>query len=185
MKIKDIGRGIDNFQLLIVIGKFGKVHLAQDKHTNKIVAIKVIEKKVLSQEDCLKLYVYLLFNENIMNQREVTTLNVLKTHPNVVHLLGFYQDHKRYFIVEVYYCYGSIIYQNYCEGGELFDAITQQHHYREQDAQYVIRSLVNTIAYCHKKKIIHRDLKPENILLRYKNNFRKIAITDFGFARKV
>ena len=67
----------------------------------------------------------------------------------------------------------------------MFDAITQQHHYREQDAQYVIRSLVNTIAYCHKKKIIHRDLKPENILLRYKNNFRKIAITDFGFARKV
>ncbi len=58
-------------------------------------------------------------------------------------------------------------------------------YYREQDAQYVIRSLVNTIAYCHKKKIIHRDLKPENILLRYKNNFRKIAITDFGFARKV
>ena len=32
----------------------------------------------------------------------------MKTHPNVVHLLGFYQDHKRYFIVEVYYCYWSI-----------------------------------------------------------------------------
>ena len=67
MKIKDIGRGIDNFQLFIVIGKFGKVHLAQDKHTNKIVAIKVIKKKSLSQEDCIDLYVYLLFNENIMN----------------------------------------------------------------------------------------------------------------------
>ena len=174
MKIDDIGKGISNFQLFIVIGKFGIVHLAQDKHTNKIVAIKVIKKKSLSEEGCLKLYVYLLFNENIMNQREVTTLNVLKTHPNVIHLLGFYQDHKRYFIVE-----------NYCEGGELFDAIIQQHHYREQDAQYVIRSLVSTIAYCHKKKIIHRDLKPDNILLRYKNNFRKIAITDFGFACKV
>ena len=65
--VKELGKGIDNFQLLIVIGKFGKVHLAQDKHTNKIVAIKVIKKKSLSQEDCIDLYVYLLFNENIMN----------------------------------------------------------------------------------------------------------------------
>ena len=101
-------------------------------------------------------------------------MSLLRQHPNVVTIKGFYQDNDYYYVV-----------QELCMGGELFDAIVSRASYSEREAQTVVRTLLYTIAYCHDRGIVHRDLKPENILLKDKSDYTNIKIADFGFAREV
>ena len=101
-------------------------------------------------------------------------MSMLRQHPNVVNIKGFYQDNDYYYVV-----------QELCSGGELFDAIVSKASYSEREAQTVVRTLLYTIAYCHDRGIVHRDLKPENILLKNKQDYLNIKIADFGFAREV
>ena len=93
-------------------------------------------------------------------------MSLLRQHPNVVCIKGFYQDNDYFYVV-----------QELCSGGELFDAIVSKASYSEREAQTVVRTLLYTIAYCHDRGIVHRDLKPDNILLKNKQ--------DYGFAREV
>ena len=101
-------------------------------------------------------------------------MSVLRQHPNVVNIRGFYQDNDYFYVV-----------QELCSGGELFDAIVSKASYSEREAQTVVRTLLYTIAYCHDRGIVHRDLKPENILLKNKQDYTNIKIADFGFAKEV
>ena len=101
-------------------------------------------------------------------------MSMLRQHPNVVTIKGFYQDNDYYYVV-----------QELCSGGELFDAIVRKESYSEREAQTVVRTLLYTIAYCHDRGIVHRDLKPENILLKNEQDTTNIKIADFGFAREV
>lgn len=101
-------------------------------------------------------------------------MSLLRQHPNVVTIKGFYQDNDYFYVV-----------QELCMGGELFDAIVSKASYSEREAQTVVRTLLYTIAYCHDRGIVHRDLKPENILLKDKSDYTNIKIADFGFAREV
>jgi calcium-dependent protein kinase len=69
----------------------------------------------------------------------------------------------------------------YCEGGELFDAITSKGFYSELDAAKIIKQILQAVTYLHDNNIIHRDLKPENImLLSNKNNETSLKLIDFG-----
>lgn len=52
-----------------------------------------------------------------------------------------------------------------CEGGALFDAITQTACYSERKAAAVFRKMVEMLHHCHELGVMHRDLKPENFLL--------------------
>ncbi|KAK8792918.1 hypothetical protein WA158_005082 [Blastocystis sp. Blastoise] len=141
-------------------GTYSIVMKAKDRSTNEEVAVKIVSKKKLNQEDQLSLF------------REVTIMNRLKRHPNVISLKGFFQDNDYYYIV-----------QEIAEGGELFDAIVRRSNYSEREAQKLVRTLVATISYCHQRGIVHRDLKPENILLASKYDDLRIKLADFGFAR--
>jgi serine/threonine protein kinase len=69
------------------------------------------------------------------------------------------------------------------EGGDLLDALYRKGSYSEKDAKKVGRSLLEAVAYCHKKRIVHRDIKPENILLASEDNDTYIKICDFGSSK--
>lgn len=68
----------------------------------------------------------------------------------------------------------------YCSGGELFDKISANHKFTEEQVAMIIRQLVSAIAYCHANNIVHRDIKPENILLEDRNGEHFIKLADFG-----
>lgn len=70
-------------------------------------------------------------------------------------------------------------------GGELFAKIVQKEQYLEGEAQKVVKTIAEVLAYLHARDIAHRDLKPENVLLSNKSDDAVIKIADFGFARKV
>ena len=69
-------------------------------------------------------------------------------HPNIVKLYEVYDGKNKFHMV-----------LELMTGGELFDRIVDKDHYSEQEAQEVIKPLVDAISYCHKLGIVHRDLK--------------------------
>ena len=56
--------------------------------------------------------------------------------------------------------------------------------YNENEARAVVKTLVETVGYCHKKNIAHRDLKPENILVDSRTGAIKIGRPDSRAVRR-
>ncbi|KAF2751614.1 Pkinase-domain-containing protein [Sporormia fimetaria CBS 119925] len=138
-------------------GEFGKVKMGWKKDSSVEVAIKLIKRETLgnNQNRIQKIY------------REIHILRGLE-HPNIVRL------HE---MVETERHIGIIL--EYASGGELFDYILNHRYLKDGAARRLFAQLISGVGYLHKKGIVHRDLKLENLLL---DRNRNIIITDFGFA---
>ncbi|GBC09041.1 hypothetical protein RclHR1_08570008 [Rhizophagus clarus] len=137
-------------------GRFGRVYMAREKTSMKIVAIKVIFKKD--------------FRENNMVEqlkREVEIQSHLR-HSNILRLYGYFHDKERVFLV-----------LEYAENGELYKHLQKNGPFTERKAANYISQIADALIYLQMKKVIHRDMKPENILLSSND---KIKISDFGWA---
>ena len=121
-------------------GSFAIVKWAINRKSGEKVAVKIIEKCNLEEEDELALQVEV----DILSQMD---------HPNVVKLYEIFDDKDAIFLV-----------LELMTGGELFERIVEKEHYSELEAAETIRPLVDAIRYCHSMGILHRDLKPENLL---------------------
>jgi calcium/calmodulin-dependent protein kinase I len=141
-------------------GSFATVKRATNKRTGEKVAIKIISKQQLSEEDKLGL------------QNEIDILTHVD-HPNIVKLYEVFEDVDSYSLV-----------MELMTGGELFDTILEKELYTEKEAAETVRPIIDAINYCHSLNIIHRDIKPENLLYSSKNaTLRIIKVSDFGLAR--
>lgn len=140
-------------------GSFASVRRATDKKTGEKVAIKIISKKSLSEEDKVAL------------QNEIDIMTQVD-HPNIVKLHDIFEDEKYIFLV-----------MELMTGGELFDTILEKEHYSEKEAAEVVRPIIDAIAYCHSINIVHRDIKPENLLYSTKDENAIIKVSDFGLGR--
>jgi calcium-dependent protein kinase len=94
-------------------------------------------------------------------------------HINILKIYEFYQDVSNYYIVS-----------NFCQGGELFDLISQKSHLTESETRIIFKQIMSAVSYLHANKILHRDLKPENFLLHSRDvkdiNDIHIYVIDFG-----
>ncbi|EGD76616.1 camk/mapkapk/mapkapk protein kinase [Salpingoeca rosetta] len=70
------------------------------------------------------------------------------------------------------------------QGGELYDHITQNRKFSENDARVIMRQLAQAVAHCHRNDVAHRDIKPENFLLHTRGDATRICLTDFGYAKQ-
>ena len=141
-------------------GNFSVVHLGVRKKTPEAYAIKSIDKeKIQDNLDSI---------ESIIN--EIQTLRKLN-HPHVIKLYEVYETEL----------YIHLVFE-YLNGGELFDQIDERGIFSEQEAQILIKSILQTLKYLHSSNIIHRDLKPENIILQNHDDLLSYKIADFGLA---
>ena len=143
-------------------GSFAAVYRVQNRITDSVRAMKIINKSsTCSEED----------DKEILNE-----INILRTldHPNILKIFEFYSNKESYSIVT-----------ELCSGGELFQEIVDKGPFSESYSAFVIFQILSAINYCHNMKIVHRDLKPENILIadRDKNNYPRIKICDFGTSK--
>ena len=147
-----------SLSLYFVSGAFSVVRLGEDKETGDQVAIKVVEKKNVSEK----------FMKNL--NREIEIMKKVD-HPNIVKLIDLFDvGDKFYFVMEI------------VTGGELFDRIVEKGSYSEHDAKTLVKRILRGIAYLHADGIAHRDLKPENLLLKSKDNDYDVKIADFGLS---
>ncbi|RGB43841.1 kinase-like domain-containing protein [Rhizophagus diaphanus] len=149
---------LNDFEMGIPLGegRFGRVYMAKEKTSKKIVAIKILSKQEVKENEMVNQLKY-----------EVEIQSHLR-HGNILRLYGYFRDkHYVYLVLE------------YAEKGELYMLLQRDSPFTEHKAASYIFQMADALLYLHNKKVIHRDLKLENILL---SNNDKIKISDFGLA---
>uniref|UniRef100_A0A672IEE1 Calcium/calmodulin-dependent protein kinase type 1-like n=1 Tax=Salarias fasciatus TaxID=181472 RepID=A0A672IEE1_SALFA len=139
-------------------GAFSEVVLAEEKRTQRLVAIKCIPKKALEGK------------ENSI-ENEIAVLHKIK-HANIVSLEEIFESKSHLYLV-----------MQLVSGGELFDRIIEKGFYTEKDASKLIQQILDAVKYLHDMGIVHRDLKPENLLYYSMDEDSKIMISDFGLSK--
>ncbi|KAF7804200.1 calcium-dependent protein kinase 20-like [Senna tora] len=167
LKIESVlGRKTANLKDLYSVGRklgegqFGTTYFCLEKATGKEFACKSIAKRKLStQEDV----------DDV--RREIQIMHHLAGHPNVVQIVGAYEDAVAVHVV-----------MELCAGGELFDRIVQRGHYSEKKAAELARLIVRVVEACHSLGVMHRDLKPENFLFTSQEEEAQLKTIDFGLS---
>ena len=141
-------------------GKFGLVKLGIHKSTQQRVAIKIIKKSQMKDNDA----------ELVKSEIDIMKLC---HHPNVVRLLDHFENAEYIFIV-----------MEYLSGGSLKDYfIRKKYNFEERRAAEIMFQLGLGLQYLHQYGIVHRDLKPDNIMMTETENMSQIKIMDFGLSK--
>ncbi|XP_071177063.1 serine/threonine-protein kinase SIK3-like isoform X2 [Mytilus edulis] len=136
-------------------GNFAVVKLATHMYTKTKVAIKIIDKTQLDDDNMKKIY------------REIQIMKMLK-HPHIIRLYQVIETERMLYLVT-----------EYASGGEIFDHLVAHGRMNEREARKKFKQIIAAVSYCHSRQIVHRDLKAENLLLDASLN---IKIADFGFS---
>nr|XP_034187178.1 serine/threonine-protein kinase SIK3-like isoform X6 [Osmia lignaria] len=138
-------------------GNFAVVKMATHVVTKSKVAIKIIDKTKLNEENLAKIF------------REVHIMKRLR-HPHIIRLYQVMETEKMIYLVT-----------EYAPGGEIFDHLVRNGRMPEPEARRIFRQIVLAVRYLHHQRVVHRDLKAENLLLDADNN---IKLADFGFSNE-
>ncbi|EGW31618.1 uncharacterized protein SPAPADRAFT_141197 [Spathaspora passalidarum NRRL Y-27907] len=154
--------GLDDFQFLAVLGKgnFGKVMLAESRHTSTLCAIKVLKKDFIVENDEA---------ESVKSEKRVFLTANKEKHPFLLNLHCCFQTENRiYFVME------------YISGGDLMWHI-QKSRFPAKRAKFYACEVLLGLKYFHDNGIVYRDLKLDNILLTTKGH---IKIGDYGLCKE-
>jgi len=158
-------------------GAFSTVRSAISLRDEKKVAVKSISKF-----DALRARRLRRGGKRHMDEWEI--MKLLENNPHVLTLFDVFEtDEEIHLITE------------YCEGGELFDAIKSKGsrrnsfrsrgRYSEPQASRITSQILKALEDLHANGIVHRDIKPENILLFNRDESDiQVKLCDFGVARR-
>ena len=158
-------------------GSSGGVYLAIRRPDGQQVAVKAIRlDRLRVQEDRKTL------------DREIAILRSLR-HKSIVELYDVVEADSFVYIV-----------MEYVSGGELFQRITDDPSFKNEDVvKYLFVQVVDAVLYMHAHDVLHRDIKAENILVSLSSPnpppedldtpglpaYPQIKIADFGLSKRV
>lgn len=138
-------------------GGFGNVTKCKEISTGRIVAIKKINQKFSSFEECLQL-------------NEVKSLRKIK-HENVLRLLQVFRENERVYLVF------ELLNES------LIKTINAKPvPFTDDEVRYTMKQLLKGLSIIHKQGFFHRDLKPDNLMW---DSNKILKICDFGLAREI
>ncbi|XP_042193011.1 serine/threonine-protein kinase 32C isoform X2 [Callorhinchus milii] len=148
----------DHFQILRAIGKgsFGKVCIVQKRDTEKMYAMKYMNKQQCIERDEVR---------NVF--RELEILQEIE-YVFLVNLWYSFQDEEDMFMVV-----------DLLLGGDLRYHLQQNVQFTEDAVKLYICEMALALDYLQNQHIIHRDIKPDNILLDEQGHAH---LTDFNIA---
>jgi len=153
---------IPNYKILKKLGEggMGTVYLAEHELIKRKVAIKVLHKHLVSNEDFITRF-----------RREAELLATLD-HQNIVRLNEYFEHEGSLFLI-----------MEYVDGQELDQYINNvSGPIIEEELVPMFKQILSAMGYAHKKGLVHRDIKPANILISQEGT---IKILDFGIAKLV
>ena len=124
-------------------GTFGTVKKVKLKNNNNVIrAMKIIPK-----ENVL---------EGVDSKTVISEISILKKldHPNIMKIYEFYEDEKNYYIIS-----------EFCDQGDLLGKMNKLHSMTELVVRFLMRQILDAVAYLHNRKVLHGDIKMENLLL--------------------
>ena len=158
---------IPGYQLITKVGKgaMASVYKAKQLSLDRIVAIKVLPKRMSENPEFVERFYY--------EGRAAAKLS----HNNIVQAIdvGSTPDGFHFFVME------------FIEGLTLYDVmqpppVGEGRVFTEAEALDVTIQMADALAHAHKRGLIHRDVKPKNIILTPQ---RVAKLTDLGLARAV
>jgi serine/threonine protein kinase len=140
-------------------GSFGRVFRAEDPHSHRVVAIKVLRRRWSEDQQRIDLFI-----------REGKVGMTLK-HPNIVEVLAISHDARsdRYYIV-----------MEFVEGGNLREILQIRKTLSVPSALRITEDAAAGLAYAYSRGITHRDIKLTNLLISTQGEAK---LVDFGLAQ--
>ena len=143
-------------------GRYGAIRVGYHKIKNRYVAIKIVNKKSMSESDM----------QNIRHQIEILKI---ANNEYVLQLLDLIENESYLYIIT-----------ELCKGGDLYSYLNQRSFkIPEANAAKLIYKLAKSVSFLHTIGIIHRDLKPENILMTDMTDEADIRISDFCICKRI
>lgn len=139
-------------------GAMGKVYLALDLELDEKIALKILDREVVSNVEGLN------FKEEIRLARKIT-------HRNIVRTFDFGARPDLFYIT-----------MEYVPGYDLGRLLTKKGALELNIGIAVSKQICSAMAAAHTLGIIHRDLKPSNMMI---NRQGILKIMDFGLAMQV
>ncbi|KND02406.1 CAMK/CAMK1 protein kinase [Spizellomyces punctatus DAOM BR117] len=122
-------------------GAFSIVYKAIDTKTNYLVALKLVAKHQLNEQQ----------RNNVL--RETSLLRRL-SHPNIIRLVDFHETPLHYALV-----------LELASGGEIFHQLVSQVCFSESICRHIVKQVGDALRYLHQERgVVHRDIKLENLL---------------------
>ncbi len=156
---------IPGYQLITKVGKgaMASVYKARQLSLDRIVAIKVLPKRMSENPEFVERFYY--------EGKAAARLS----HNNIVQAIdvGSTPDGFHYFVME------------FIEGLTLYDImqpppVGEGRNFGEPEALEIMAQMADALAHAHKRGLIHRDVKPKNIILTPGGVAK---LTDLGLAR--
>ena len=149
--------GIYTLSRLLGRGGMGEVWLGFDTKLERNVAVKLMRRELLTNEEAVKRF--------YREARAVARLN----HPNIVQAYSIGEEQSLiYYVMEM------------VEGETVTERLKRLGPLPLDDAINIMLQTINGLDFAHARGVVHRDIKPSNIMLT--NEFR-VKIADFGLAK--
>jgi serine/threonine protein kinase len=139
-------------------GGAGQVFKARHRMMNRLIALKLIRKELLTDAEAVKRF-----------YREIQVVSKLD-HPNVVRAYDAGAVGAIHFLA-----------MEYIEGSDLGRLVKQGGPLPVLQACEYIRQAALGLQYAHERGIVHRDIKPHNLIISAREGLVKVA--DLGLAR--
>ena len=145
-------------------GGFGRTFKAVDEH--RLDTICVIKQFLPQLQGSAAIQ-----KATELFKQEAVRLRDLGKHPQIPDLLAFFEQDKRFYLV-----------QEFIDGQDLLKELEKQGKFSEKQIKQLLTELLQILDFVHKQKVIHRDIKPENII---RNSHGSLVLIDFGVAKEL
>jgi len=151
------------YEMISVLGKgnFGKVMMAKEYSTGELVALKVLKKSSIEEDDGF---------DNLRNECAV--------------FASIHSDEVSKFLVKcrriITTAKNVIFVMEYVAGGDLMFHIQRMGSFDEPWAKFYAAQTLLALESLHNRNIIYRDLKLDNILLTLDGN---VKLADYGLSK--